>query len=143
MSANSRTASLTGDLLRWSARVLSVVSTCLLLLFLLGEPFNASQGRAREWLGLIFFPLGIIIGAVVGWWKEGLGGGITVAGLIIFSLIFGFLLRGRISQEFWFFVFASPGLLFLASHGISRRRRLARAADIAAVRFVYSRRAEL
>jgi hypothetical protein len=111
-------------LFRWSARLLSIASTALLLLFVFGEKFEASKVTGRQWLALVFFPMGIVVGFVVAWWKEGLGGGITIASLLIFYLIFVLLLRGDLARGIWFLVFAVPGFLFLASYAISRARRL-------------------
>lgn len=111
-------------LFRWSAKILSIASTALLLLFVFGEKFEASKVTGSQWLAFVFFPLGIVVGYVVAWWKEGLGGGITIASLLIFYLIFVVLLRGDIVRAGWFLVFAIPGFLFLASSAISRARRL-------------------
>jgi hypothetical protein len=94
-----------------------------LLLFVFGgrETLKVS---GRQWLALVFFPLGIVVGFVVAWWKEGLGGGITVASLLIFYLIFVWLLGGNLARGVWFLVFAIPGFLFLAAAAIARARRL-------------------
>ena len=124
MLAQKDSSAVTVFLLRWSARLLSIASTALLLLFLFGEPFEPSKIAGREWLALIFFPFGIVVGFAVAWWNEGLGGTITVASLLIFYLIFVFLFRDNLARGGWFLVFALPGFLFLASYAISRARRL-------------------
>jgi len=111
-------------LFRWAARLLSIASTALLLLFVFGEKFETSKVTGRQWLAFVFFPLGIVVGFVVAWWKEGLGGGISIASLLIFYLIFVSLLKGSLAQGVWFLVFAVPGFLFLAAYAISRARRL-------------------
>jgi uncharacterized membrane protein len=111
-------------LIRWSARLLSIASTVLLLMFLSGgEKFEVAKVTASQWLGLIFFPLGVIVGFVIAWWKEGLGGAITIASLLAFYLIYVLLLNGSLSRGVWFLVFAVPGLLFLLSFAISRSLR--------------------
>lgn len=101
--------------LHWGARVLSLVSTFVILLFFVGERFEVSRVAARDWVGLLLFPLGVIIGFAVAWWKEGLGGAITVACLLGFYLVYGLVLNGRLNQGWAFFVLASPGFLFLLS----------------------------
>jgi hypothetical protein len=111
-------------LFRWSARLLSIASTALLLLFVFGEKFEVSKVTGRQWLAFVFFPLGIVVGFAVAWWKEGLGGGITLVSLLIFYLIFVLLLGGNIARGAWFLVFALPGFLFLAAYSITRARRL-------------------
>ena len=123
MSAHTNNSGVALFLIRWSARLLSIASTVLLLMFLFGEKFEVSKVAASQWLGLIFFPLGVIVGFVVAWWKEGLGGAITIASLLTFYLIFVLLLKGSLSQGVWFLVFAAPGFLFLISFAISRSLR--------------------
>jgi len=111
-------------LFRWAARLLSIASTVMLLLFVFGEKFEAAKVTGRQLLAFVFFPLGIVVGFAVAWWKEGVGGGISVVSLLIFYLIFVTLLRGDLARGGWFMVFALPGFLFLAAHAISRARRL-------------------
>jgi hypothetical protein len=110
-------------LFRWSARLLSIASTALLLLFVFGEKFEVSKVTGRQWLAFVFFPLGIVVGFAVAWWKEGIGGGITLVSLLIFYLIF-VQLGGNIARGAWFLVFALPGFLFLAAYAVTRARRL-------------------
>ena len=97
-------------LFRWTARILSLVSIAVLLLFLFGEPFPAAKLSAREWTGLLFFPFGIMLGFVVAWWKEGVGAAITIVSLVAFYLVYGLLLNGKVG---WFFiVFCLSGVPF-------------------------------
>lgn len=119
MLAKENDVGVARGLIRWAARVLSIVSTTMLLLFLFGEKFDVSKVTASEWLGLAFFPFGVIVGFAVAWWKEGLGGGITVASMLALYLIYGWLVTGRTNLGWWFLVFAFPGLLFLASYVLS------------------------
>jgi hypothetical protein len=94
------------------ARVGSIASITLLLMLFIGEGFHPSHVTARQWVGLFFFPFGVIVGMVVAWWKEGLGAGITLASLLGLYLVYGYLMRYHIAG--WaFLVFASPGFLFL------------------------------
>ena len=94
------------------ARVGSVASITLLLMLFAGEGLHPSQVAPRQWAGLVFFPLGVIIGMIVAWWKEGLGATITLGSLLAFYLVYGYLMRYHIAG--WAFImFASPGFLFL------------------------------
>lgn len=111
--------------LHWSARVLSLVSTMVIVLFLVGERFEISRIAAREWVGLLLFPLGVIVGFAVAWWKEAIGAAITIACLLGFYLVYGLVLNGRINQGWAFLIFASPGFLFLLSWLRSRSVRTA------------------
>lgn len=94
------------------ARVGSIASIALLLMLFVGEGFRPSEISRNEWVGLLFFPIGVMIGMVIAWWKEGLGSAITLGSLLAFYLVWGYLLRNHIGGC-WFVVFASPGLLFL------------------------------
>ena len=94
------------------ARVGSVASITLLVLLFLEDAVRPSEISPNEWAGLVFFPIGVVIGMVIAWWKEGVGSVLTVASLIGFYMVYGYLLSNHIGG-WWFIVFASPGFLFL------------------------------
>lgn len=94
------------------ARVGSIASVTLLALIFLGEGFRPSEISRNEWAGLIFFPIGVVIGMVIAWWKEGVGSVLTVGSLIGFYVVYGYLLSNH-TGGWWFIIFASPGFLFL------------------------------
>jgi hypothetical protein len=114
------------QVIRWTARAWSVASVGLILAFLVGEGFHPSQIKAREWLGLVFFPLGITVGMILAWWREGLGGAITVASLVVFYLI-PVATAGALPKGWAFLVFAMPGFLFLLCWTTARRARISHA----------------
>ena len=95
------------------ARVGSIASITLLAFIFWGEAFRPSEISATEWAGLVFFPIGIVIGLAIAWWKEGVGSVMTVGSLIGFYLVYGYLLRNHIGGLV-FIAFASPSFLFLA-----------------------------
>ena len=109
------------QVVRWTARAWAVASVGLVLAFLVGEGFHPSQIEPREWLGLVFFPVGICAGMILAWWREGLGGGITVSSLLIFYVIH-FATAGTFPRGWAFLFFAAPGFLFLLSWQGSQRR---------------------
>lgn len=103
-------------ILRWTARLLSVASLLLLLAFVVGEDgIKPSRVTAQEWIGLAFFPFGVALGMLVGWWNEKFGGFISIASLAGFYLIYGGLVRGSMAMGWYFVLFALPGFLFLLS----------------------------
>lgn len=104
----------------WLARALSVFSTLLLSLFLFGEPFPLAKVTTVQWLGMLFFPLGVVVGFAVAWWKEGVGGLITTTSLFAFYVVFVFVMNENLKQGLWFFVFASPAFLFLLYSAMNR-----------------------
>ncbi|MGB7767253.1 MAG: hypothetical protein WBN22_00165 [Verrucomicrobiia bacterium] len=100
--------------LRWSARILSILVVGILLVFACGEGLNLPHFTARELLLFVFFPLGFCVGMVVAWWREGLGGGITVGSLAAFYLA-DYLMSSSFPRGWAFVALAAPGFLFLLS----------------------------
>lgn len=111
---------------RWAARVGSIASLLLLSSFIFGPNEADKWPTAQEWAGLAFFPGGVAAGMLLGWWKERLGGAVTVASLAGFYAWL-FLTSGRIWAGPWFFVFAAPGFLFLLADWLSTRSPAQRA----------------
>ena len=104
------------------ARAGSIASITLLILIFFGEPFHPSEISATEWAGLVFFPIGVVVGLIVAWWKEGVGSAVTVGSLASFYIVYGYLLRNHIGG-LWFIAFASPGFLFLVHWLLSDAKR--------------------
>jgi hypothetical protein len=101
------------------ARTGSVVSITLLLLLFQREALHPSDVAPREWFGLVFFPIGVILGLAIAWLKEGLGVSITLGSLLAFYFVYGYLLQYHLSG--WaFVVFASPAFLFFFHWVLSR-----------------------
>lgn len=106
--------------IRWTARGWSIASMGVMLLLALGEGLYPST--PMEWVGLLFFPLGISAGMILAWWKEGLGGGITAGCLIVFYGIF-FANSGTLPKGWGWLACAAPGFLFLLCWARSRGTR--------------------
>ena len=93
------------------ARLGSVISIILLLVLFQAEALHPSDIATREWFALVFFPIGVMIGLAVAWWKEGLGVSITIGSLLAFYFVYGYLMQYHVGG--WaFVVFASPAFLF-------------------------------
>jgi hypothetical protein len=118
-------------LVRWIARLWSVASLVFLSAFILGEAEPRSWPTAAEWIGLACFPLGVGVGLVVAWWKERLGGVITLASLIGFY-VWHLAVAGRFATGPWFALVAAPGLLFVVAAWLKRQRHDAGAVACAA-----------
>jgi hypothetical protein len=111
-----------GRALRWTARIWSAISVALVLAFIVGEGINPSG--SNEWFGFLFFPLGISVGMILAWWREGLGGSITVGSLLAFYVVH-LMTAGTLPKGWAWLAFAAPGFLFLLSSYVSRRPRMA------------------
>lgn len=104
--------------LRWVARIGSIASIALILLIITGEGLNPERVGANEWIGLMFFPVGVVAGMIIAWYREGLGGAISVISLLCFYMIYGLMLNNRFWQGSAFIVFSLPGFLFLLYRAI-------------------------
>lgn len=98
-------------LVEFLARAGSLISIILLLLLFEAEVRHPSEIAPREWFGLVFFPIGVVVGLLIAWWKEGLGVSITLGSLLAFYLVYGYLLQYHIGG-YAFVIFASPAFLF-------------------------------
>lgn len=106
-------------LLRWLARTGGLASTLLLLAFLFGggEQFRPTTSEA---VSLLFFPAGLIAGFVYAWWRDGLGGLISVVSLAFFY-IWHYARAGQFPSGPYFLLFAAPAFLHLAAALASHR----------------------
>lgn len=95
---------------RWTARLWSIASIGLILLFIFG--YGMKRVKLSEWSLFLFFPAGVSIGMILAWWKERLGGGITVGSLLLFYVIH-FAVARTFPHGWAFLVFSFPGFLFL------------------------------
>lgn len=108
-------------MVRWTARIWSIISIGLVLAFIVGEGFYPAKITPEEWLGLVFFPVGITVGMIVGWRKEFFGGIITVGSLFAFYAVH-LLTSGALPKGWAWLVFAVPGFLFLVCAFWERRK---------------------
>jgi peptidoglycan/LPS O-acetylase OafA/YrhL len=122
MSASVVSTSPPRLLARWAARVTG------LLLFGLVVAFTAGHGGPPNFFGqprpvqLEFIALGLmLLGFVVGWVREGLGGLLVLLGLAAFNAV-ELVVNGRPALGA-FPLFAVPGALFLVSALLSRKKR--------------------
>jgi len=96
--------------IRWTARIWAIVSVAVVVLLSLGEGIHPA-GPA-ETAGLFLYPGGICLGMAVAWWKEGVGGMVTVVSLLAFYVLHT-LTAGRLPPGWAWLVLAFPGFLFL------------------------------
>lgn len=103
----------------WLARVLSAMSIGIVLMFAFGEPGTPT---VRDWLLLAFFPIGMVLGLLLGWWQELLGGLITVGSLMVFYGLM-WMYSGHLPPGPYFAMLGSPGVLFVIVGLLARANR--------------------
>jgi len=97
----------------WIARILGTLSFGFLLFISFKEFFSSEKSGASlisslDLVALLFFPLSTIIGFALSYKWEGIGGIITVGGLISLHII-----RPDIASNLLISAFAIPGLLYI------------------------------
>ncbi len=108
--------------MRWVARIWSLLTFAFIGAFVIGELFNSSGPAPTpvEWLGLAFFPIGVLIGLGLGWWREGVGGGTAVLSLLAFYG-WGLIVSGRLPGGPFFLLLTAPAFLYLLVWQQTRR----------------------
>ena len=109
-------------LLTWLARLSSVAVALFIGAFVVGEMVNGvgKPPSASEWLGLAFFPVGLLFGLAIGWWKELPGGLITMLSLAGFY-IWNYSRSGSWPSGPWIPLLSAPGLVFIFA-ALTRKR---------------------
>lgn len=107
--------------LKVAARISSLASIGLLLAFIAGDFGNPTPAELAL---LTFFPFGVMLGMALGWWRDLLGGVVTLGSLAVFYAAFT-IRSGQIPPGPYFALFASPGALFLLAGMLDRRHRYA------------------
>jgi len=100
-------------MVRWSARILSLLVLAFVGMFLVGEGFAPWTLRTHELLLALCFPYGVALGLCLGWKLELVGGAIVVASIL------GFYAIERFRCGPIFALFAVPGALFILAHVLS------------------------
>jgi len=114
------TGTITAVVVRWVARAWSILSILFVLAFFIGEAGSGPGPTAREWVGLSLFPIGVSVGLIVAWFREGLGG-ILALGCLIAFYVWNLAHSGHLPRGPFFFLVAAPGLLFLVAGLLARR----------------------
>jgi hypothetical protein len=110
-------------LLRWLARVWTIASLVFIGAFAIGSAGTSAFPTASATVGLAFFPIGVVAGLILAWWREAIGGAITLASLAGFYLWMASA-HGRLPEGPYFLLVAAPGLLFLANSILERSHSL-------------------
>lgn len=107
---------------RWNARILAILVAIFLLFMFIGESIggrsaNAQPLQARDYFLLSLFGL-YFIGLLIGLWREGLGGLISLVFMAVHVI---FLKSEGMKNLIYFYVMFIPGLLYILSWYFHRR----------------------
>lgn len=111
-------------ILRWSARAWGMASGLLLLAFAFYGRENLQFTIATA-AAFMLFPIGVIAGFALAWWKELAGGLITLGSLALFYLLM-FARNGWVPTTPYILLFAAPGIVHVAAALIGARREFAK-----------------
>jgi hypothetical protein len=111
-------------ILRWIARIWSYIVVAFIVLFV-GAHLFGSEGiglKLDEAIAFTFFPIGLTMGLIIAWWKEGLGGIIATVSIIAFHLTMLFA-QGEPDLVILIELLAVPGPLFVICWLLSRKKK--------------------
>lgn len=119
MKTNTPLAAL---VLRWAARLLGTFVAGMLLLFMIGNHYNPFTMQLRDAIHTLFMPVGVVVGLVLAWRWQKLGGLIATLGMAGWSAMF-LLPRGGFNPRYlWVpLLLTLPGLLHLLAAMLRER----------------------
>ena len=114
-------------IIRWIARIWSIlIFVIALLIVVLPDPNVVQPVPLTDWNELGFYWVSIL-GLLLAWRWEGLGGTMAIAGVaghdVAFRIIRGYWFHVLVPSALLEFVFVLPGILFIACWALSRSRR--------------------
>ncbi len=112
-------------ILRWTARIWGIATFLVIIAFVAGGA-ESMRPTASEAVGLLLFPVGTLVGLALAWWREGLGGLVTVASLALFY-VWIVIRGGHIPSSPYFLLLAAPGFLHLVNAFLVKPRSAAAA----------------
>ena len=109
--------------LLWTARILSVFSSTLLLMFLFG-PEERLDPSMNELISLLFFPIGLIIGFAISWFRVRIGAIVSLVSLTCFY-VWIVTSSGSFPSGPYFIGLASPAILYALYWILERKKTTA------------------
>ena len=110
------------NILKWTARILSLFCISLILLFAFGEGGTGNSPTLREIIGLLFFPTGVIAGMIVAFKKSALGAIISISSLLLFYF-WHYITTYSFPKGAAFLAFTAPAVIFLIYSFIEMREK--------------------
>ena len=101
--------------LLWVARIWSIASVGLLCVFLIGEGLPPLTVKA------MLFPFGVMIGLMLAWRFERIGGLVAAMSMLLFYGL-EYLGHGRFPKGYAFILVSAPSLIFLCCGYLKTRQ---------------------
>lgn len=117
-------------LFRWLGRLGGVAVAVLFVLFWLHAPPHLPALGVRLRVQLLFLVMSVAA-MLLGWWRERIGGAVSILALVGFLILEGFAL-GRIPTMVAVYAMMLPGLCLLEAASLDRSPTPDRPADIPA-----------
>ena len=73
-------------IIRWTARIITLFFILTMLLIFFGQIFVGGGPPVAAWIGILFMPIGVLVGLILAWKWDGMGGIIALVSLIGFHL---------------------------------------------------------
>ena len=106
----------------WSARITGAAVLAFVLFFILAHAFGDEPGNGNPLTNIeimsVIFGISSLIGLAIAFFKSGIGGLISVLGMLGFFIVRSDLL----SQPGLLGLFIIPGFLFIISHLLSQKK---------------------
>ncbi len=113
-------------IIRITAKIWSAAIFLFMALMIVGHIFGEQSGEALptlwEAVAMIFFPIGVLVGLVIAWKRELLGGLISINSMIVFYFIL-FFLRGEFPRGYAFLIIIIPAILFALSGFLLKNKK--------------------
>lgn len=101
-------------IVKWLARLGSIASLIIIGLFAFGGQESMKFLNLNETIGFAFFPVGVLVGMLIGWKYELIGGLFSILCLIGFYA-WHYSTAGTFPTGPWFLIFTLPAVLFIVS----------------------------
>lgn len=111
--------------LRWIARIGTLGSLLFVGAFVFGrDGIGGNPPTAIEWMGLTFFPIGVLAGQLLAFRSELAGGITSIASLSAFYL-WNLIVSGHWAAGPWFAFLTLPAPVFIAAASLSKTEQSA------------------
>lgn len=107
----------------WMARLLCGLSFALLALFVVAHLFEAGpQPTSHEWLGLTFFPAGVMLGLLLAVFSP-IAGGLVASLAMLAFYVWHFQTTQTLPSGPFFLLFATPAIAALVLRAFQKHKK--------------------